>query len=77
LAHELIRDVYTRYPHIGPVLPNVGYSEDQRAALRQTIAASSAEVVVVATPIDPDEIVPPARPACAPITGMPTWMSPG
>lgn len=61
LAHELIRDVYTRYPHIGPVLPNVGYSEDQRAALRQTIAASGAEVVVVAPPIDADQIVPPGK----------------
>jgi len=59
-AHPLIRDIYTRYPHIGPVLPNAGYSEDQRAALRQTIDASGADVVIVATPMDPEGIVAPS-----------------
>jgi len=62
MAHELIRDVYSRYPHIGAVLPNVGYSDEQRVALRQMIEASNAEVVIVATPIDPAGIVPPGRP---------------
>ncbi len=47
-----IAEVFARYPHIGPVLPAVGYGEAQRAALRSTIEASAAEVVVSATPID-------------------------
>jgi predicted GTPase len=47
-----IRAVYDRYPHIGNVLPAVGYSADQIAALEETINASSADVVVAATPID-------------------------
>jgi predicted GTPase len=44
--------VYRCYPHIGPVLPAVGYGEAQRRELERTIAQSNAEVVVAATPID-------------------------
>ena len=47
-----IKDVYDRYPHIGPLLPAMGYSDTQRDELAQTINASTAEVVLVATPID-------------------------
>ncbi len=47
-----IAEVYARYPHIGRVLPAMGYSEAQREALRRTIEASKADVVVSATPID-------------------------
>jgi predicted GTPase len=47
-----IAAVYASYPHIGPVLPAVGYSQAQLRALEATIAASPAEVVVAATPVD-------------------------
>ncbi len=47
-----IRAVYAQYPHIGRVLPAVGYDEAQLDALRRTIEASDADVVVSATPID-------------------------
>ncbi len=47
-----IAAVYERYPHIGPVLPAMGYSAGQRAALRQAIADCEAEVVVSGSPID-------------------------
>ncbi len=47
-----IREVYDRYPHIGPVLPAVGYSPGEVEALRRTIEASDAEVLVSATPVD-------------------------
>jgi predicted GTPase len=47
-----IADVYARYPHIGPVLPAVGYHPSQLEALRDTINASDADVVVSATPCD-------------------------
>jgi predicted GTPase len=42
--------VYRQYPHIGPVLPAVGYSPAQREALRATIRAADADLVVAATP---------------------------
>ncbi len=47
-----IADVYRRYPHLGPVLPAVGYSQAQMADLSATIAASQADVVVTGTPVD-------------------------
>jgi predicted GTPase len=47
-----VQAVYRAYPHIGAVLPAVGYGRAQLDALRDTINASDAEVVVAATPID-------------------------
>ena len=47
-----MRAVFAAYPHIGPVLPAVGYSAPQLRALETTINAADAEVVVVATPVD-------------------------
>jgi len=47
-----IARVYDAYPHIGMVLPAVGYDEEQRRALAATINGSDAEVVVAATPVD-------------------------
>jgi predicted GTPase len=44
--------VFSRYPHIGPVLPAVGYSREQLDALQTTIARVDANVVVTATPVD-------------------------
>jgi predicted GTPase len=50
-AAEIDR-LYRQYPHLGAVLPAVGYSAHQLRALEQTINASDAEVVVAATPAD-------------------------
>ena len=47
-----IKDVYETYPHIGELLPAMGYSEEQRRDLAETINASDADIVLVATPID-------------------------
>jgi predicted GTPase len=47
-----LQDVFARYPHIGRVLPAVAYNAEQLAALRDTINAAEADVVVAATPID-------------------------
>lgn len=51
-AAPLLREAYERYPHIGAVLPALGYSPEQIEALRQTIDATPADFVVAATPID-------------------------
>lgn len=51
-ASGTIKDVYDRYPHIGTLLPAMGYSDQQRKDLADTINASDADVVVIATPID-------------------------
>jgi predicted GTPase len=47
-----ITTVFDRHPHIGAVLPAIGYSTAQIEALRATIVRSDADVVVAATPVD-------------------------
>ena len=45
-----IAETFARYPHLGAVLPALGYSAEQRRELAETIARSGAEVVVDASP---------------------------
>ena len=52
-----IRPTFEAYPHIGKVLPAVGYGAAQLAALKATIDNSAADVVVSATPIDLAQLV--------------------
>jgi predicted GTPase len=47
-----LRAVYERFPHIGPVLPAMGYGDEQVAELAATIAATPCDAVVSGTPID-------------------------
>ncbi len=47
-----LREVFERWPGLGPVLPAMGYSPRQRQELLASLQASPAEVVVVGTPID-------------------------
>jgi len=51
-AYGSLSGVYETYPHIGRVLPAMGYSERQVRDLEETIRRSKAEVVVIATPTD-------------------------
>jgi predicted GTPase len=52
-----IADVFERYPHLGAVLPAMGYSDDQLAELEQTIDACDCDVVVTGTPIDLSRLI--------------------
>jgi predicted GTPase len=47
-----LREVYAAWPHIGPVLPAMGYSPAQVEDLTRTIDAVPCDLVVAATPID-------------------------
>ena len=47
-----LKGVYEKYPHIGNVLPAMGYSEDQIKDLEETIRRSVCDAVVIATPTD-------------------------
>ncbi|NPA30590.1 MAG: GTPase [Chloroflexi bacterium] len=47
-----IRETYAKYPTTGPVLPAMGYGEEQIRELEATINAADADLVIVATPID-------------------------
>jgi predicted GTPase len=44
--------VFASFPHIGQVVPAIGYSAGQLQALAETLNASDADVVVAATPAD-------------------------
>jgi predicted GTPase len=57
-----IAAVFAAYPHIGRVLPAVGYGPAQLDALRRTIDAAAAGVVVAATPLDLAALIPLNKP---------------
>jgi predicted GTPase len=52
-----IQAAYSRFPQLGLVLPALGYSDEQRAELEQTIARANVDTVIVATPIDLTRVV--------------------
>ena len=47
-----IKATYAQYPHLGSVLPAVGYGENQIAELEETINNTPCDVVLIGTPID-------------------------
>ena len=47
-----IHRAFEQYPHIGPVLPALGYGEEQLSELEATIRAVPCDVVLVASPVD-------------------------
>lgn len=47
-----LAQAFYKYPHIGKVLPAMGYSQQQLADLAATINGSRAEIVVTGTPTD-------------------------
>ncbi|MFT5392447.1 MAG: putative GTPase [Gammaproteobacteria bacterium] len=61
-AVEATREIYQAYPHLGRVLPAVGYSPEQLTALEQTINASDADIVVSGTPCDLAALISTDRP---------------
>lgn len=47
-----IKNVYKKYPHVGKILPAMGYGKKQIKELEETINNSNAELVIIGTPID-------------------------
>ncbi len=56
-ARGSIKDTLEKYPAIKELIPAMGYSINQRKDLEETINASDADAVIVATPIKLDEII--------------------
>ena len=50
-AQGSLKETYTVYPHIGNVIPAMGYTPDQISDLEETIAKTDCDLVVFATPI--------------------------
>jgi predicted GTPase len=62
-AKATIRDTYLLYPHIGPVLPAMGYTRNQILDLESTINNAPCDIVVFATPIHLTRILSINKPA--------------
>ena len=58
-----IVEAYKKYTHLGPILPALGYGEQQIKELEETINRAPCEVVVVGTPIDLRKLIKINRPA--------------
>jgi predicted GTPase len=51
-AAPSVAEVLARYPHVGRVLPALGYDDAQLQALAETIRGADCDVVVSASPVD-------------------------
>ena len=58
-----IKATYDKYPHIGPLLPAMGYSKEQISDLANTINAVDCDLVLFATPIQLTRILDINKPA--------------
>lgn len=52
-----IKNVFENYPHLGDVLPAMGYSDEQLEELEQTIRNVDCDIVLAGTPIDLSRLV--------------------
>lgn len=58
-----ITETFSEYPAIGPLLPAMGYSDEQIHDLEQTINAADCDAVVIGTPIDLTRVITINKPA--------------
>jgi predicted GTPase len=52
-----LKETFDSYPDLGPILPSMGYSDQQKADLEKTIANTPCDLVLIATPIDIKRII--------------------
>jgi predicted GTPase len=57
-----VREVFAQNPHLGPVLPAIGYTDRQRLDLAATLDSAPAEIVVSGAPLDLARLVPTRKP---------------
>jgi predicted GTPase len=58
-----IAETFRAYPEIGPLLPAMGYGEEQIRDLEETIRRVDCDVVVIATPLDLGRLIRLEKPA--------------
>ena len=59
-----IAQTFERYPHIGRVLPAMGYGREQMRELEQTIDRVACDAVMIATPVDLRHVLRIRQPVC-------------
>jgi len=52
-----LAETYKKYPHIGNLLPAMGYGNEQMADLAATIDRTDCDAVIIATPIDLNRVI--------------------
>lgn len=52
-----IKETFTKYPNVGPLLPAMGYGPEQVHDLEATINAVDCDLVIIGTPIDLNRVV--------------------
>jgi len=58
-----IKDVYTKYPNLGKLIPALGYYEDQLKDLEESIRATPCDLVLIGSPIDIRKVIDIDKPA--------------
>ena len=58
-----IHATFAKYPHVSELLPAMGYGRKQMEELRETIARSDADLVLIGTPIDLRRVIELGKPA--------------
>jgi predicted GTPase len=58
-----IAETFEQYPHVAGLLPAMGYGRKQMEELRETIARSDADLVLIGTPIDLRRVIELDKPA--------------
>jgi predicted GTPase len=56
-ARGSIAETFRKFPHIGTLLPAMGYGEEQLEELAETIRAADCDVVVLGTPTDLSRLI--------------------
>ncbi len=59
-----LRDTFKAHPHIGPLLPAMGYGAGQIRELEETISKVPCDLIVIATPVDLRRTITIRQPAC-------------
>jgi len=57
-----IKETYSKYTHLGSILPALGYSGKQVAELKETIDRVPCDVVIIGTPIDLRRVITISKP---------------
>lgn len=57
-----IRRAFEQYPHLGKVLPALGYSNEQVAELQETVNQADCDIVISGTPIDITRVIKVGKP---------------
>ena len=58
-----LKETFERYPHIGALLPAMGYSRRQIQDMETTINRADCDLVLLATPIDLSRLISINKPA--------------